>query len=66
MFYSPNFHELEYFIPLERAVDCINEMREYMLKNLPLSIFPLEIRNLGLEISSLYISNMYQYYTVNV
>ena len=49
MFYSPNFHELEYFIPLERAVDCINEMREYMLKNLPLSIFPLEIRTCGSE-----------------
>jgi FAD/FMN-containing dehydrogenase len=49
MFYSPNFHELEYFIPLERAVDCINEMREYMLKNLPLSIFPLEIRSCGSE-----------------
>ncbi|MEY3515375.1 MAG: hypothetical protein RLY38_527, partial [Actinomycetota bacterium] len=49
MVYSPNFHELEYFIPLERAVDCINEMREYMLKNLPLSIFPLEIRTCGSE-----------------
>jgi FAD/FMN-containing dehydrogenase len=49
MFYSPNFHELEYFIPLERSVDCINEMREYMLKNLPLSIFPLEIRSCGSE-----------------
>jgi FAD/FMN-containing dehydrogenase len=49
MVYSPNFHELEYFIPLERAVDCINEMREYMLKSLPLSIFPLEIRTCGSE-----------------
>ena len=49
MVYSPNFHELEYFIPLERAVDCINEMREYMLKSLPLSIFPLEIRTCGAE-----------------
>ncbi len=49
MVYSPNFHELEYFIPLERSVDCINEMREYMLKNLPLSIFPLEIRTCGSE-----------------
>ena len=49
MIYSPNFHELEYFIPLERAIDCINEMREYMLRNLPLSIFPLEIRTCGSE-----------------
>jgi FAD/FMN-containing dehydrogenase len=49
MFYSPNFHELEYFIPLERAVDCINEMREFMLRSLPLSIFPLEIRTCGSE-----------------
>lgn len=49
MVYSPNFHELEYFIPLERAVDCINEMREYMLKSLPLSVFPLEIRTCGEE-----------------
>lgn len=49
MLYSPNFHELEYFIPLEKAVDCINEMREYMLRSLPLSIFPLEIRTCGSE-----------------
>jgi hypothetical protein len=64
MVYSPNFHELEYFIPIEKSVDCINEMREYMLKNLPLSIFPLEIRSVSSEDG--FLSSNYQRETLVV
>lgn len=44
MVYDPNFHEVEYFLPLEHAADVLAEMRQLMLRWLPLSIYPLEIR----------------------
>jgi FAD/FMN-containing dehydrogenase len=47
MIYDPNFHELEYFVPLEKGPDAIRAMRELMLRSLPDSVYPLEIRTVG-------------------
>ena len=47
MVYDPNFHELEYFVPLERGPDALAAMRELMLASLPDSVFPLEVRTVG-------------------
>jgi len=44
MVYDPNFHEVEYFLPLSEARQILTEMRELMLKWLPLSLYPLEVR----------------------
>ena len=44
MVYDPNFHEVEYFLPLEKAHEIIAEMRRLMLRWLPSSVYPLEIR----------------------
>jgi FAD/FMN-containing dehydrogenase len=47
MVYDPNFHELEYFVELERGPDALAAMRELMLRSLPDSVFPLEVRTVG-------------------
>jgi FAD/FMN-containing dehydrogenase len=47
MVYDPNFHELEYFVPLEKGSEAIRAMRELMLASLPDSLYPLEIRTVG-------------------
>ena len=47
MVYDPNFHELEYFVPLELGPDALSAMRELMLRSLPDSIYPLEVRTVG-------------------
>lgn len=47
MHYDPNFHEMEYFLPLEQATDILNEMRKLMFRWLPLSVYPLEIRTVA-------------------
>ena len=47
MVYDPNFHELEYFVPLERGPDALHAMRELMLAQLPESVYPLEVRTVG-------------------
>jgi FAD/FMN-containing dehydrogenase len=47
MVYDPNFHELEYFVPLERGPDALSAMRDLMLRSLPDSVFPLEVRTVG-------------------
>ena len=47
MIYDPNFHELEYFVPLERGPEALSAMRELMLHSLPDSIYPLEVRTVG-------------------
>ncbi|MGH8924497.1 MAG: D-arabinono-1,4-lactone oxidase [Acidimicrobiia bacterium] len=49
MIYSPNFHEVEYFLPIENAKEILRSMRELMLQWLPLSLYPLEIRVVGHE-----------------
>ncbi|MBV8949204.1 MAG: FAD-binding protein [Solirubrobacterales bacterium] len=47
MLYDPNFHELEYFVPLALGRDALSAMRDLMLRSLPDSIFPLEVRTVG-------------------
>ncbi|MGH8947976.1 MAG: D-arabinono-1,4-lactone oxidase [Acidimicrobiia bacterium] len=44
MVYDPNFHEVEYFLPIEQAREIMDGMRRLMLHWLPLSVYPLEIR----------------------
>jgi FAD/FMN-containing dehydrogenase len=47
MVYDPNFHELEYFVAIERGPDALAAMRELMLRSLPDSVYPLEVRTVG-------------------
>lgn len=47
MVYDPNFHELEYFVALERGPEALEAMRELMLGSLPDSVYPLEVRTVG-------------------
>ena len=47
MVYDPNFHELEYFVALERGPEALTAMRELMLASLPDSVYPLEVRTVG-------------------
>jgi FAD/FMN-containing dehydrogenase len=49
MVYDPNFHELEYFVPLEKGPQALSAMRELMLKSLPQSLYPMEVRTVGPE-----------------
>ena len=42
--FAPNFHELEYFVPLERGREAVEAMRELMLARQPLAVFPMEVR----------------------
>jgi FAD/FMN-containing dehydrogenase len=47
MVYDPNFHELEYFVPLDKGPDALRAMRELMLESLPMSVYPMEVRTVG-------------------
>lgn len=49
MVYDPNFHELEYFVPLERGPEALAATRELMLASLPDSVFPMEVRTVGAD-----------------
>jgi len=49
MVYDPNFHELEYFVALEKGPDALRAMRQLMLRSLPDSVYPLEVRTVGPE-----------------
>ncbi len=49
MVYDPNFHELEYFVALEKGPDALRAMRELMLRSLPDSVYPLEVRTVGAD-----------------
>jgi FAD/FMN-containing dehydrogenase len=42
--FEANFHELEYFVPLERGREAVEAMRELMLASQPDAVFPLEVR----------------------
>jgi FAD/FMN-containing dehydrogenase len=42
--FEANFHELEYFVPLERGREAVEAMRELMLASQPAAIFPMEVR----------------------
>lgn len=62
MVYDPNFHELEYFVALERAPEALHAMRELMLASLPESVYPLEVRTVGADVA--FLSPQYQTATV--
>ena len=62
MVYDPNFHELEYFVPIERAPDALEAMRTLMLANQPDAIYPLEVRTVGAD--DAFLSPQYQTSTV--
>jgi FAD/FMN-containing dehydrogenase len=62
MVYEPNFHELEYFVPFERGRDALAAMRELMLRSLPASVFPMEVRTVGREPA--FLSHSYERETV--
>ena len=49
MVYDPNFHELEYFVALERAPEALQAVRELMLASLPDSVYPMEVRTVGAD-----------------
>jgi FAD/FMN-containing dehydrogenase len=42
--FEANFHELEYFVALERGREAVEAMRELMLASQPAAVFPLEVR----------------------
>ena len=42
--FEPNFHELEYFVPMAQGKQAVGAMRELMLSRLPDSLFPMEVR----------------------
>jgi FAD/FMN-containing dehydrogenase len=56
--YEPNYHEMEYFIPLDQAQDILLEMRKLMLRWLPKSVYPLEVRTVAAE--DAWLSHSYQ------
>jgi FAD/FMN-containing dehydrogenase len=62
MVYEPNFHELEYFVPFERGREALAAMRELMLRSLPASVFPMEVRTVGRD--DAFLSHSYQRETV--
>ncbi len=47
--FEPNFHELEYFVALERAPEALGALRELMLASLPDSVYPLGVRTVGAD-----------------
>lgn len=47
MEYDPNFHELEYFVAWDRAMEAFEALRELMLASQPAAIFPMEVRSVG-------------------
>ena len=55
---EPNFHELEYFVHLDRAREAVLAMRELMLASQPTAVFPLELRTVAAD--SAYLSPQYE------
>jgi FAD/FMN-containing dehydrogenase len=49
MVYDPNFHELEYFVPIDKGPDALRAMRDLMLSSLPHSLYPMEVRTVGAD-----------------
>jgi FAD/FMN-containing dehydrogenase len=58
MQFEPNFHELEYFVPLERGREAVEAMRELMLAGQPEAVFPLEVRTTAAD--DAYLSSNYR------
>ena len=42
--YIPNFHELEYAVPVAHGKDAVRAVRKLMLEDFPEAIFPIEYR----------------------
>ncbi|MEZ5924457.1 MAG: D-arabinono-1,4-lactone oxidase [Hyphomicrobiaceae bacterium] len=42
--FQPNFHELEYFMPVEYGREVVRRQRELMIERAPESAFPMEVR----------------------
>jgi FAD/FMN-containing dehydrogenase len=55
---EPNFHELEYFVHIDRAREAAVAMRELMLASQPDAVFPLELRTVAAE--SAYLSPQFE------
>jgi FAD/FMN-containing dehydrogenase len=49
MEYDPNFHELEYFVQWDRAMEAFEALRELMLASQPTAVFPMEVRSVGAD-----------------
>ncbi len=47
--YLPNFHEMEYFMPIEKGREVFAAQRALMLRHLPDSIYPMEVRFVGAD-----------------
>ena len=42
--YDPNFHEMEYFLPLTESKEIFKAQRKLMLRNAEDAVFPMEVR----------------------
>ena len=42
--YLPNFHELEYAVPLRHSKEALRAVRKLMLEDFPEAIYPIEYR----------------------
>jgi FAD/FMN-containing dehydrogenase len=51
--FEPNFHELEYYVDLDRAKEAAVAMRELMLASQPDAVFPLELRTVAADTAHL-------------
>jgi len=51
--FEPNFHELEYYVHLDRSKEAVAAMRELMLASQPDAIFPLELRTVAADTAHL-------------
>jgi FAD/FMN-containing dehydrogenase len=47
--FEPNFHELEYFVPIEHGPEALAAMRELMLASQPDARFPMEVRTVAAD-----------------
>jgi len=56
--FEPNFHELEYFVPVERGREAVEAMRELMLRSQPAAVFPMEVRTTAAD--DAYLSSNYR------
>ena len=56
--FEPNFYEFEYYVPYSRSLEALAEMREFMLKSYPASLFPLEVRTTAAD--DAYLSPFYK------
>jgi FAD/FMN-containing dehydrogenase len=47
--FEPNFHELEYFVPIGHGTVAVAAMRELMLASQPDARFPMEVRTVAAD-----------------